>query len=450
MEREHLAGGPPPPPAAGAEGPATRLERDGLGACEVPADALYGVHTARALENFALAGPALGERPALLAALAQVKIAAARANSELGALDAGLAAAIVTAAREVAAGSWHDAFPVPVLQGGGGTSLNMNVNEVLANRANELLGGARGTYRPVHPNDHVNRSQSTNDVVPTALSLAVLRAGRETTAGLDHLRATLERKADEGEGLERLGRTCLQDALPLGVAETHRAQAHALARTTADLGAALAALRAVPLGATAVGTGLGAPPGYRERAVALLAEEAGEPLEPSADPFDALAHADPYLAVAGALLRATLVAAKLAADLRFLASGPVGGIGEVELPAVQAGSSQMPGKVNPVLPELVLQVSYDVRGTVATVEAAVAAGELELNVMEPVIARRLLDSLDDVGRAARLLADRCVAGLRWRPEVLQKHLHGSLAAAVDEATRAGYDAASAARRSPRA
>jgi aspartate ammonia-lyase len=424
----------------------TRRERDVLGEVEVPAEALYGVHTVRALANFAVGGPALRDRPELVAALARVKVAAARANERLGVLDPALAAAIVEAGREVAGGRWLEHFPLPVLQGGGGTSANMNANEVLANRANALLGAARGTYAPVHPNDHVNRSQSTNDVFPTALQLALLDRGAEAVAGLEHLGVTLAAKAAEQGSLERLGRTCLQDAVPLTVAQTHGAQASALARTATGLRSALEELLAVPLGATVLGTGLGAPPGYRELAVALLAEETGLSLRPASDPFDALAHFDPYLAVAHALDRALLVAAKLAADLRLLASGPVGGIGEVALPPVQAGSSAMPGKVNPVLPELVLQVSYDVRGTVATVEAAVAGGELELNVMEPVIARRLLEALEQAGRAARLLADRCVAGLRWQEEVVRAHLAGSLAAAVEQASVDGYDAAARSRR----
>lgn len=423
-----------------------RIELDLLGEAEVPAEALYGIHTVRALRNFALAGPTLSQRPRLVVALARVKVAAARANARLGVLDPRLADAIVEAGREVAGGRWHEHFPLPVLQGGGGTSTNMNANEVLANRANELLGSARGLYEPVHPNDHVNRSQSTNDVYPTALAIAVVEEGAETVAALEHLGAVLETKASEAGDLERLGRTCLQDAVPLTVGDTHRAQARALARTAGDLRNALDALQAVPLGATVVGTGLGAPAGYRELAVSLLAEETGLPLEPARDPFDALAHLDPHLRVAQALDRATLVLAKLAADLRLLASGPVGGIGEVELPAVQAGSSVMPGKVNPVIPELVLQVAFDVRGTVTAVEAAVAAGELELNAMEPLIARRLLDSLDDVTRAARLFVDRCVAGLRWREEAVRSHLAGSLAGAVAQAAADGYASALAAAR----
>jgi aspartate ammonia-lyase len=418
-----------------------RIEHDLLGAAEVPADALYGIHTARALENFALGGPRLCDRPELVVALARVKVAAARANEEAEALDACLAAAVVAAGREVVDGQWHEHFPLPIVHGGGGTSANMNANEVLANRANELLGSQRGAYAPVHPNDHVNRSQSTNDVVPTAIQLAVHAAGARAVSGLRHLEAALETKAAEQGDLARLGRTCLQDAIPLTVTETHRAQAAGVARTAAGLGAALDDLRAVPLGATVLGTGFGAPARYRERVVSLLAEEAGLPLTPSPDPFDALMHFDPYLAVAHALDRAMLVVSKLAADLRLLSSGPVGGLSEVRLPPLQAGSTAMPGKVNPVLPELVLQVGYDVRGTVATVEAAVGGGELELNVMEPVIARRLLESLDDAGRVAVLFADRCVAGLAWDAEAVAAHLAGSRADAMDHAAAEGYAAA---------
>lgn len=418
-----------------------RTERDSLGPVEVPHEALYGAHTARALANFALGGPRLCDRPALVIALAQVKEAAARANGELGALDRRRADGIAAAARRVAAGECHEHFPIAVVQGGGGTSANMNANEVLANLGNLALGGGRGSYDPLHPNDHVNRSQSTNDVYPTALQIAIVRAAAGTVDGLAHLGRTLAEKAEEQGQLERLGRTCLQDAVPLSVRDTHLAQAHAIERVTADVRAAADALLAVPLGATVLGTGIGAPDGYASRVVELLAETTGLALAPASDRFDALAHFDPYLGVASALNRAAIVMAKIASDLRLLSSGPVGGLGEVALPALQAGSSAMPGKVNPVLPELVLQVSYDVRGTVATVEAAVAGGELELNVMEPVIALRLPDSLVDVGRVARLFADRCIVGLRWRPDVLARHLEGSLAGAVEQALAEGYESA---------
>jgi aspartate ammonia-lyase len=422
---------------------ADRIEHDVLGELAVPEDALFGVHTVRALANFDLSGPRLAERPRLLVALVQVKAAAARANEQLGVVEPRLARAIVEAAREVSGGRWHEQFPLPIVQGGGGTSTNMNVNEVLANRANELLGATRGTYDPVHPNDHVNRSQSTNDVYPTALQIALCRGGFEALEGIEHLVTVLEAKAEEQGTLERLGRTCLQDAVPLTVRETHLAQAHGLERTGGDLLAALSSLLAVPLGATVLGTGLGAPPGFAEVVVPLLAEETDLPLTAAPDRFDALAHFDPYLAVAAALVRVMLVESKLASDLRLLSSGPVGGFGEMELPAVQAGSSAMPGKVNPVMCELVMQIWFDVRGTAATVEAAAGAGELELNVMEPVIARRLLDSLDDVARVSRLFADRCVAGLKWSETTVADHLRGSLAPRVERAAREGYRKASA-------
>ncbi len=419
-------------------GEVTRVERDALGELDVPGDALWGIHTARALENFAVSGVTLSSQPTLIAALGHVKVAAARANAELGSLDPEHAEAIISAGREVAAGAHDVAFPLEIVQGGGGTSTNMNANEVIANRANQLLGGAAGDYAPVHPNDHVNRSQSTNDVYPTAMQLSVIVAAEPTLAGFRRLEETLDGKAAELGDLERIGRTCLQDALPLPVAAAHTAQATGLRRIRADVQRSLDAIHAVPLGVTVIGTGFGSPQGYRERAIALLAEESGLTVVASADPFDALAHLDEYVALAGHLNRAMLHLGKVAADLRYLSSGPVG---EARLPPLQAGSSAMPGKVNPVLPELVLQVSYQLRGAAHTIESAVAAGELELNVMEPVIARSLLESLRDIGAVAQLFAERCIAGLEYDRERLEKHLEGSYAALVELATESGYAAA---------
>jgi aspartate ammonia-lyase len=418
-----------------------RVETDFLGSVEVPADALYGAQTARAVENFRISGVTLLDRPELLDALVFIKIAAARANIELGALDETIGSAIIAAGREILAGRWREQFPIDIVQGGGGTATNMNVNEVLANLAGERLGVRRGTYDRVHPNDHVNRSQSTNDVYPTALALAALTAGSKTYEGLCYVANALDKKAEEFGGAERIGRTCLQDALPVPVDATHRGQANAVRRTGEGLRLALAELRAVPLGATAVGTGLGAPEGYRALAVACLSEETGIDLTCAPDLFDSLAHLDPMLAVTDALRRVSLVLAQTAQDFRFLSSGPVGGIGELALPAVQVGSSMMPGKVNPVIPELVLQVSFEVRGACHTIEAAVAAGELELNAMEPVVARHLLESLVAVDRVARVFADRCVARLRWNRDVVDGHLDGSYAVAVELANDVGYRAA---------
>ena len=425
-----------------------RVERDFLGSLEVPADALYGIHTARAVANFEIGGPTLADRPELLEAYVRVKIAAARANADVGALPAPVAEAIVDAGREVLTGMFRDQFPVALVQGGGGTATNMNVNEVLANRAEIRLGGIPGAHALVHPNDHVNRSQSTNDTYPTALQVATRVAGRGTITGLARVARTLREKGAEYADVERLGRTCLRDGLPIPISAGHDGQAHAVERTSRDLASALDALRAVPLGATLVGTGAGAPPDYRDRAVAYLADETGFEIEPTEDPFDSLAHLDPLLGVASALTRAMLVLGKIASDLRFLASGPVAGIGEVTLPAVQAGSSQVPGKVNPVLPEFVLQIGYEIRGATHTIEAAVAAGELELNIMEPVVARHLIESLVEAGRVAEIFAERCLAGLAWNEDTIAAHLAGSAEDVLARAADTGYEAAAEATTQP--
>jgi aspartate ammonia-lyase len=419
---------------AALAGEAFRTEHDELGSVEVPAGVLYGAHTVRALANFAVSGTTLRERPDFIAALGQVKAAAARANAACGVLDERLAEAITLAAREIARGQHDEEFPIDIVQGGGGTSVNMNANEVVANRANELLGGVRGSYDPVHPARHVNRSQSTNDVYPTALALATVTVGRTALARIARLEGALSAKADEGGALERLARTCLQDAVPTTVAATHRAHAHAIGRTAAALERALDELLAVPLGATAVGTGIGAPGGYRERALPLLAEESGLAVTGAGDLADALSNLDAYVDVAAQVVRVALVTGKLASDLRLLSSGPVGGIGELRLPAVQVGSSIMPGKVNPVMPELMLQVGYEAKGMFTIVEAAAAGGELDLNVMEPVIAKHLLGSLQDIGKACVLFATRCVEGLEWNEARLAANLAGSLGPAVEQSS----------------
>jgi aspartate ammonia-lyase len=407
-----------------------RLEQDGLGTVEVPREALWGAHTERARANFGVGGLTLGDLPSLVSAYAEVKRAAARANLALGTIPRATGEAIADAAGSVARGEHADAFPLPVLQGGGGTSTNMNLNEVLANLAEEALGGRRGDYALVHPLGHANLSQSTNDTYPTALSVAVVREGRSCADGLDRLRSAVDAAAARAGPLERLGRTCLQDAVPLSAAAGLRATASGLERTAGDLRTALDRLLSVPLGATAVGTGLGAPPGFTAAAVEALAEGTGLALMASPDPFDALRHADPFVAVASALGRAWTVAAQFAADLRLLSSGPVGGLGEAVLTPVQEGSSIMRGKVNPVLPELVVQVGYELSGAHTVVDRAAAGGELELNVMEPAIAASLLPALAKAGRTAHLFADRCIDGLGWDETRIAANLAGSLAARV--------------------
>ncbi len=403
---------------------------------------IYGRQTRLALENFP-AGTRRGQDPPeFVRAYALVKAAAAQANMELGVLDAERGAPIVAAATEVAEGNHSDQFPVPLMHGGGGTSANMNINEVLATRATQRLAAAHSDLT-VHPNDHVNASQSTNDTYPTAMAITLLDRAAPALAALAHLREAFLSKAAEYDEQPRLGRTCLQDAVPLTVGQTHRAQAAGIERVHAQLHAATTALHSVPLGATAVGTGLGAPAGYSAIAVEHLAVLTGHDLTLAEDFFDALAHLDPYATLAGACSRAAIILAKIAADLRLLSSGPTGGLGEITLPALQAGSSIMPGKVNPVIPELVMQLSYRIRGAGTTVELAVAAGELELNVMEPVILDALTTSLADLTDAATYFADKCITGLVWNSQALQRNLAGSRHDYVEIAARAGYDVAAA-------
>lgn len=405
-----------------------------------PATPEHGPQTLLALANFPSHGRRFSDVPEFVRAYTQVKAAAATANVALGVLDAERGDAITAAAREVADGRHADRFPTALVQGGGGTSTNMNVNEVLAARATELLAAA-GSGTTVHPNDHVNRSQSTNDTYPTAMALALRALTAPAVAALDVLERSLLAKADEYGPLPRLGRTCLQDAVPLPVDATHRAQAAAVRRVAGGLRDAAAALTAVPLGATAVGTGIGAPDGYAAAAVAELAALAGVEVARADDLFDALAHLDPYSALAAAAARAATTLGKIAADLRLLSSGPASGLGEVVLPARQAGSSIMPGKVNPVIPELVMQLGFRVRGAAATVDLAVAAGELELNVMEPVVLDALVTALADLTAAAGTFATACVDGLRWDTAAVAANLRGSLHELVELAGASGYDAA---------
>ncbi|WP_326836952.1 lyase family protein [Amycolatopsis rhabdoformis] len=403
-----------------------------------PADTvLYGEQTRKALAHLPAHGRRLSDVPALLTAYAQVKAAAARANAELGVLDPARADAIARAAAEVAAGHHRDQFPLTLVQGGGGTSTNMNVNEVLAARAEQLLAAA-GTPLAVHPNDHVNRSQSTNDTYPTAMALATAELAEPVLAALGRLSTAFDTVATDQGGLVRLGRTCLQDAVLLTVAQTHRAHAHAIRRTRAALQHAVAELAAVPLGATAVGTGIGSPDGYADLVVRHLAAVSGKPVTAAEDYFDALAHLDGYATVAAALVRASGVLGKIARDLRLLSSGPVGGLGEVRLPELQAGSSIMPGKVNPVVPELVIQLGFRIRGAAATVDAAADAGELELNVMEPVVVDALAGAFADLTAAATIFREKCVERLQWDTEAVARHAAGALDQYVTLATTAGY------------
>ncbi|MGN9847058.1 lyase family protein [Nonomuraea sp. H19] len=414
------------------EQPASRVEHDLLGELTLSSADLYGIHTARASENFRLGGESLREFPALLTALAQVKSAAAWANAKLGVLDSDLAQAVMAAAHEVCQGGLLEHFPLEMVQGGGGTSTNMNMNEVLANRATALLG------RRVDPHDHVNRSQSTNDVMPTTVNMAVLVTARSTVGSLRILAESLSRKARQYATLDRLGRSCLQDAVPVPAALVHEGQATSVRAAAAALEDAAEALRSVPLGATAIGTGLGAPEGYGELAIQRLAEETGLDLRQSANLSEGISSLESLAWVGDAMARAGRVIARIAGDLRLLASGPVGGFGEVRLPPVQAGSSIMPGKVNPVIPELVMQVSFQLQGGAHTVRLASAAAELEVTAMAPVVTAELLRGLRRLGGVSEAFATRCVDGLTWNEAIVRANLRGSLQPAVESAVEHGH------------
>lgn len=394
---------------------------------------LYGTQTELGVRNFPLRGRTFGDLAPFVRNYARIKLAAARVNGECGVLDSVRGDAIVAACEEIIAGDHVDQFPTPLVHGGGGTTTNMNVNEVVAARASVIAGVA------VHPNDHVNASQSTNDSYPTAMALTVRELVATPVAALRELADTFERKAGEFSDTRHLGRTCLRDAVSLTAGETHRSHASAIRRVADGLLAAASALREVPIGATAIGTGIGAPNGFAERVAAELASLTGLPTTATPDPFDALSHTDTYAAIAAAGSRAAITMAKIASDIRLLSSGPHGGLGDLTIPAVQAGSSIMPAKVNPVIPEFVMQLSYRVRGQALTVDCAVADGELEINVMEPVIIDALTTIFDDLTAAARTFARRCVDGLAWDGPHRERNLAGALDHWVRLSAAEGYE-----------
>ena len=423
--------------SAAAQGsPATRKERDPLGTLDVPADALYGIQTLRALQNF----PISGYKPLEPFVLAQVwiKKAAALTHKATGRLDARLSDAIVAAADEVIAGKHRDQFVVDPYQAGAGTSHNMNVNEVLANRAEEMLGGRLGRYERVHPNDHVNMSQSTNDVYPTATRLALLAATAELVADARGLAVTLDAKAAAFATVLKVGRTHLQDAVPMTLGQEFGGYAATIARGADDVEVARRQLFELNLGATAVGTGLNAGEDYTRHAIAALARETKYPVVPARNLFRVTQSMGDVLAVSGAVRRLAVEAGKLASDLRLLGMGPRAGLGEVLLPSVQPGSSIMPGKVNPSIPEMVNQVCFQVIGCDATIAAACEAGQLELNVMMPVIAWNALHAVGILARALSILTSRTVVGLQVDPARCRELLDRSTAVATALSPYLGY------------
>lgn len=418
---------------------AVRVERDPLGELEVPASAYYGIQTARALQNFPISGlHALDE---LVTATVLIKKSAAEANAALGRLDANMARAIVAAADEILGGALRDQFVVDIYQAGAGTSHNMNANEVLANRAAELLGGQRGDYRLVHPNDHVNMGQSTNDVFPSATRIALLLAHRDLATSALALADALKGKADEFRDVIKTGRTHLQDAVPMTLGQEFSGYAACVAAGVIETTRATEALHELNLGATAVGTGLNAGPDYTKAAVANLARYTGFRLEPAGNLFRVTQSMGDVLAYSGAVRRLAVEVNKVASDLRLLSMGPRAGLSEISLPAVQPGSSIMPGKVNPSIPEMVNQVCFQVIGCDATVCAAADAGQLELNVMMPVIAWNGLHATRILGAALHVFRTRCIEGLEADADRCRELLDRSTALATALNPYIGYAAA---------
>ena len=415
---------------------ATRIEKDPLGDLPVPADAYWGVQTERARQNFPISG--LKPLAAFVDAVIWIKRAAAATHRETGRLEARLADAIARAADEVLAGRHRDQFVVDVYQAGAGTSHNMNCNEVLANRANELLGGKRGEYQPVHPNDHVNMAQSTNDVIPTAIRLAALARLEPLLGALDSLAGALEAKGREFDGIVKSGRTHLQDATPIRLGQEFAAYGHTIRRNRARLARAADDLRDLGIGGTAVGTGLNAEPRYPELMVRQLRALTGLDLRVGVDRVQLMQSMGDVAAFSGAVRALAVDLNKIANDLRLLASGPRTGLAEIALPAVQPGSSIMPGKVNPSIAEMVNQVCFQVLGNDQTVALACEAGQLELNVMMPVIAHNLVFALEILAAAVRVLADRCVVGITADAAMCAHWLERSPALVTALAPKIGY------------
>jgi len=412
----------------------TRTERDSLGPVDVPQDAKWGAQTQRAVGNFEISGERMA--PEVIRALARIKQAAAEENASRGYLDLKVADAITQVAGEVADGEWADQFPIDVFQTGSGTSSNMNVNEVLAHLATDRLGAK------VHPNDHVNASQSSNDTFPSAVHLAALAAlADDLRPALARLAATLREKAAEFTDVVKAGRTHLMDATPVTLGQEFGGYAAAVEHGIERIEATLPRLGELALGGTAVGTGINAPPGFAAAVIARLAATTGLPLREARDHFEAQGGRDALVEASGALRTVAVSLVKIANDLRWMASGPMAGLGEIRLPELQPGSSIMPGKVNPVIPEVVIQVGAQVVGNDAAVAFAGATGAFELNVAVPVMARNVLESVRLLAAAARTLAERCVAGIEAAAERCRRYAESSPATATALAPHLGYDVA---------
>ena len=403
-----------------------RIEHDLLGDRTLPGHALYGVHTLRAVENFPITATPISSCPALIVALARVKQAAALANQDLGLLDTNKTEAIVNACLQIVRGHAHEQFVVDVIQGGAGTSTNMNANEVIANLGLEYLGRARGDYRHLHPNDDVNLSQSTNDVYPTALRIACHEELTELSGAMAALEAVLEAKAQEFADVLKMGRTQLQDAVPMTLGQEFHTYAVMLAEDRERLREAAQLMCEINLGATAIGTGINTHPDYASVVCRYLAQLTGVPLKTSPDLIEATQDVGAFVQVSGVLKRVAVKLSKICNDLRLLSSGPQAGLGEINLPPMQAGSSIMPGKVNPVIPEVVNQIAFEVIGNDLTITMAAEAGQLQLNAFEPIIAHSLHKSIRHLINGLGVLSTRCVNGITANRERLRAIVENSV------------------------
>ncbi|MDR6420555.1 aspartate ammonia-lyase [Paraburkholderia phenoliruptrix] len=415
-----------------------RVERDYVGEVTIPGDKLYGVNTVRGVDNLTVSSLNVAHYTEFRNAFAQVKWAAALANRDNEVVTTEQCEAIVKACQEVIEGRFDSSLVVDLMEGSGGTSTNMNFNEVIANRAQQLMGHAAGSYEVLHPNDHVNRSQSTNDVYPAALKIATYAMLGPLINEVTKLATLFENKATEFADVLHLGRTCLQDAQPMRLGQVFCGYASLTKRLAEELAAVRGKLRTLPLGGTAIGTGFGAPAGYRAAVYAHLSDISAVDFVAPANPFDAMQNMDVFSRVSAELRTCAVSLAKIASDLTVLSSGPVGGLGELKLPEAQAGSSIMPGKVNPVLPMAIIQLSFAVVGNDVAVAQAVQYGQLEINHFEPVVASRVFDSIALLKNGIERFAQKCVAGIEANVERNERHLLDSMAVATALVPKIGY------------
>ncbi|PWB55541.1 MAG: aspartate ammonia-lyase [Anaerolineales bacterium] len=420
----------------------SRLEHDLLGERRIADEHYYGIQTLRAVENFAISGIAISQYPRLIHSLAYIKKAAALANHELGLMPEDITQAITQACDDILQGQLHGEFVVDAIQGGAGTSTNMNANEVIANRALEHLGLPKGQYEVLHPLNHVNLSQSTNDVYPTALRLTLSMKLDGLLVEMQALQTALAEKGVEFSDVIKMGRTQLQDAVPMTLGQEFDAWGVTVGEDIARVREAQSLIREINLGATAIGTGINAPPGYAELVTHKLRELSGVPVVQSPNLVEATQDAGAYVQLSGVLKRVAVKLSKISNDLRLLSSGPRAGLGEINLPPMAPGSSIMPGKVNPIIPEVVNQVAFEVIGNDLTVTMAAEAGQLELNAMEPVIAYNLFTSLDMLGRACRTLVNRCILGITANREHCRQLVENSIGLVTALNPLIGYDKAS--------